>query len=422
MKPQTGIEERTKIVNEYFKGASVPTLCIQYQVKKSALYSWIKRSKNELTNSRFEASLDNKHNIVSQIENGKSVKEVCALYHLKQSTVYHWMHQYGLNHSDIDIPDRKQKPIDVNRLVESVRILKQTSITNDMNTLEKYELIRSLSADHSLVLLCELFDMSRSTFYSYSHKKIPAHLRRDKDLKRIIMETYLRHKKRIGAAKIKHDMSLRNLTVSLKKVYQLMKELNISRIVPKKNPYLKPPKKTNLDCRNLLHQQFDQKAPDLVWASDITEIKINQRPVYLCAIMDLFSRKIIAYQVSRKNNTRLTLLTLAQAIENRTHKPNLFHSDRGVQYTALKFRKQIRKWNITQSFSAPGYPYDNSPMESFFATFKRETVKIMLPFKLIQDYIRMVKEYMQYYNNDRPHRSLGMRTPNHVEAESILLS
>jgi len=417
MKKHASKEEKAKMVNEYFKGKSIANLCLKHQIKKSALYSWIHSSTDEIKQSRFEATPENKKNVVALVKNGKTVKEVCTKFSIKPSTVYHWVTQYGSETVNGNKVERKKKIINMERIYESIEILKQTSVTNDMNNLEKTELIRSLSTNRPVALLCKLFELSRATYYAYLHKRLPAHLLRDKQLKILVMETYLRHKKRIGAAKIRQDLSLQAQTVSLKKIYQLMKELKITKIVPKKNPYIRLSKKTNKNCHNHLNQQFDQIAPNLVWVSDITEIKINRSPVYLCAIMDLFSRKIIAHQVSRKNNTRLTLMTIDQAIENRKEKPHLFHSDRGVQYTALKFQKHLQKLEITQSFSAPGYPYDNSPMESFFATFKKETIKKLVSFKLIQDYIKLVNEYMMYYNSIRPHRGLGMRTP--IDKENI---
>lgn len=312
--------------------------------------------------------------------------------------------------------------MNVERLKLSIEILKKTSMTNDMNISEKVELIHSLREEFPLNLLCELFSLSRSTYYKYTKKVVPKHIIRDQKLRVLIKELYLKNKKRIGANKIRESLKMQGLQVSYKKVRQIMKELNIEkRDEPKKVTWIPKPK-TNDSCKNLLNRQFTQKAPNLVWVSDITEIKINNKPVYLCAIMDLYSKKIIAHQVSRKNNTRLTILTLKKAIANRKTVPNIFHSDRGSNYTARKFQKLLIKHNISQSFSAPGYPFDNAVIESFFSQYKRETIKIMLPFKKIQDYVKMVKEYVTWYNEDRFHMGLGMLTPNKKEKVYFRLS
>lgn len=422
MKKQKTQKQRDKIVNEYFNGEKIAFLCSKYNLKKSTIYSWIYYSKNELSTSDFEVKEKNIINIVSLVLRGESVKSVCQKFNMKQSTVYYWVNKYQKHVLEKKPIVRKKKEENTERLKLAISILKQTSMTNDMSLQEKIELIHSLKDTYPIKLLCELFEVGRNTYYKYINKELPPHIIRDVKLKVIIKETYLRHKKRIGANKIKKDLSLQGYTVSYKKIRQIMKELNIERIIPKKNPFIKPPKRTNKNCRNLLNQKFNQKSPNLVWVSDITEIKINNKPVYLCAIMDLFSRKIIAHQISRKNNTRLTLLTFRKAMQNRKTKPNMFHSDRGVNYTARKFQKFLKKQQITQSFSAPGYPFDNAVIESFFASYKRETVKMMLPFRKIQEYIKMTKEYMHYYNNNRFHSGIGLLTPSLKEKIHYRLS
>ena len=411
---------RNKIVNEYFKGEHVVNLCKRYRVKKSALYSWILVKKKVIRKSNFESTLENKINVVTIALSGKSVIHICKKFQLKRSTLYYWISKYRSSIENNTVIVRKKKIEKVSRMKQSIIILKRMSVSENMCLMEKVELVKSLSSKHSLKLLCELFKLSRSTYYSYQNKKIPTYLERDKMLKVMIKETYLRHKKRIGAIKIKHDLLLQGQLVSLKKVFQIMQGLQIRMITLKKKPFIVLHKKTNENLKNLLNQQFEQKAPNIVWVSDITEIKIKQKPVYLCVIIDLFSRKVVAHQVSRKNNTRLTMMTIDQAIKKRKLKPNMFHSDRGVQYTSFLFQEHLQKKDISQSYSAPGYPYDNSVMESFFSSFKRETVKKMIPFTIIQEYIKMVNEYITYYNHVRFHRGIGMLTP--VDKEKIYYS
>lgn len=363
---------KQKIITEYYNGKTVKHLCKRYSIKKSTLYQWIKVSKAGISQPKFETSLENKLLVVSLIGNGTSIKEVCHNYNIKQSTLYYWVHKYTHKKIDANPISRKQKLKDINRLETSIEILKSISMTNTMNILEKTRLITSLSNKYSISQLCELFNMQRSTYYAYVKKNISQYMERDIFLKSLIKDTYLRHKKRIGAVKIRQDLLLQDQNISLKKIYQLMKELEIRQITPKKNPYIGLSTRGNIEMPNLLKQKFNQKAPNLVWVSDITEIKINQKPVYLCVIIDLFSRKVIAHQVSRKNNTRLTMITLNIAMLNQKCLPNMFHSDRGVQYTSFIFRKNLEKLQITQSFSAPGYPYDNAVMESFFPLLKEK--------------------------------------------------
>ncbi len=195
-----------------------------------------------------------------------------------------------------------------------------------------------------------------------------------------------------------------------------MNNLHISKQTPKNTPYLKLKKNTNSTCKNILRQRFNPLEPNLVWVSDVTEIKIKSKPVYLCIIMDLFARKIIGHSISLKNNTKLVEKTFNHALSNRKDKlPVMFHSDRGSPYTSYQFRQTIQRYNITQSFSAPGYPYDNSPMESFFSQYKRETLQERSSISTIKAYKEFVQEYIDYYNAYRFHRGLGLLTPNKKE-------
>lgn len=140
---------------------------------------------------------------------------------------------------------------------------------------------------------------------------------------------------------------------------------------------VKPPKfKARSDegkCENILCQRFEQTAPNLVWVSDFTYLKAGGKFYYLCAVMDLYSRKIIAYKLSDKIDTKLAVDTVDLAVANRGKSNGIiFHTDRGSQYTSKEFRKHLDNLNIIQSFSAKGHPYDNAVMECFFKYLKKE--------------------------------------------------
>lgn len=110
-----------------------------------------------------------------------------------------------------------------------------------------------------------------------------------------------------------------------------------------------------------------------MWVSDVTYHKFNNTVFYICVIIDLYARKVIAYNVSNANNTRLVKRTLKEAYEERkTDSDLVFHSDNGSNYTSKSFMKYLKELNITQSFSRPHIPYDNSVVESFFKYLKAE--------------------------------------------------
>ena len=137
---------------------------------------------------------------------------------------------------------------------------------------------------------------------------------------------------------------------------------------------------------------------------------------YICAILDLYARKVIAYKVSKHNSTQLTKSTFKIAYQNRQPSSNLlFHSDQGSNYTSNEFRKYLKSLNITQSFSRPGTPYDNSVIESFFGSFKREGL-YRYRFKTERDFFEAIDEYIKFYNEKRPHSVLMNQTPNAFES------
>ena len=127
------------------------------------------------------------------------------------------------------------------------------------------------------------------------------------------------------------------------------------------------------DCPNHLKQNFNPSAPNQVWVSDITYIPASNRFCYLCTVIDLFARKVIAYWLSPKMKVQLTIGTFQAAWNNRGKPVGLlFHSDHGSQYTAKEFRKLLDGYDVVQSFSAKGNPYDNAMAENFFSILKTQ--------------------------------------------------
>lgn len=151
-----------------------------------------------------------------------------------------------------------------------------------------------------------------------------------------------------------------------------MKNLQLPKMSTEK-PYKNYKHKDNGDCTNHLHQEFNQKAPNIVWASDFTYIKVAGRWYYLCIVMDLFSCKVISWHISGKLDADPVMAAFNKAYEKRNHPSGLmFHSDRGAQYTAFAFRQLLDSLNVVQSFPKKGYPFDNACCKSFFKYLKKE--------------------------------------------------
>ncbi len=197
-----------------------------------------------------------------------------------------------------------------------------------------------------------------------------------------------------------------------------MKEMGLEVKRPQyRAEHLKPLPRIYL--KNNLKQQFDQSEPNKVWVSDITYVKVGTQYYYICVVLDLFSRKLISYGMSDTIDTILTMNTFNSAYDMRGKPEGLMlHSDQGVQYTSYVFRKRLKELKVKQSFSAPGSPYDNSVCESFFNTLKKEAVYHYL-YDTPEDLQAVLEEYIHFYNEERPHRKLNMKTPNQFESDFI---
>ena len=170
------------------------------------------------------------------------------------------------------------------------------------------------------------------------------------------------------------------------------------------------------DYKNVLNKKFYPDKPNLVWVSDITYVRVNSRFFYICVIIDLFARKVIAYKTSSKINSQLVLDTLFSAYYKRNSPSSvMFHSDRGVQYTSKIFRNTLDSLNFVQSFSAKAHPYDNAVAESFFKYLKKEDLN-RKTFSSIYELNLALFEYIEgFYNSKRPHFANKLLTPDEKE-------
>ena len=169
--------------------------------------------------------------------------------------------------------------------------------------------------------------------------------------------------------------------------------------------------------KNYLNQEFNTTTPNQVWVSDVTFFKCNNKQYYICAIIDLYARKVVSYKIRKINSTQLVKTTLKVAYEERKPSTSLiFHTDRGANYISKSFNDYLKSLKITHSFSRPHVPYDNSVMESFFASLKREEL-YRKKYRSEKEFYKAVDDYIKFYNERRPHAKLQYKTPNQKERE-----
>lgn len=264
-----------------------------------------------------------------------------------------------------------------------------------------------------------MLHVNPSTYYKFRNRKPSKRELDNQYYRKIIFNIYTASKKRLGAGKIKIILYRDyGINISEGRVYRLMKSMILPKMSTIKPKYPKNSATSSLHLKNALNQKFDVKLPNQVWTTDFTYIPIgsNKKKVYLCVIMDLFSRKIISWKVSEHINTRLAIDVLNEAVTIRNPQSSLlFHSDRGSQFTAKDFRDLLDKYNFLPSNSHPGYPYDNSVTESFFKYLKQRELN-RKSFSSLEQVKLACFEYIEsFYNNYNPHSANDGLTPNEKE-------
>ena len=257
--------------------------------------------------------------------------------------------------------------------------------------------------------------VNRSSYYKHFNNNPSPRTLENQKIKSTILTIYFSSKKRLGVYKINSLLSREyGINISIGRTYRLFKSMNLPKMSTVK-PFIKY-SKSNLDNtnrNNILNRNFNVNEPNLVWVSDITYVKVNGTFFYVCVIIDLFSRKVIAYKCSSSMSANLVISCFKEAFIKRNKPKNLiFHSDQGSQYTSKQFRDILDEFNVCQSVSNPGCPYDNAVAESFFKFLKLEELN-RKSFSNKQDLQLSLFEYIEgFYNSRRPHSFNGNLSPN----------
>ncbi len=175
-------------------------------------------------------------------------------------------------------------------------------------------------------------------------------------------------------------------------------------------------------AENILNREFTAERPNEKWLTDVTEfhyyIELEKHKVYLSAILDLYDRRIVSYVINDSNNNALVFETFDAAVRDNPDAHPLFHSDRGFQYTNRVFHAKLELAGMKQSMSRVAKCIDNGPMEGFWGILKRERY-YGKRFTSRKELVKMIADYIEYYNTKRLQRNLGVLTP--MEKHEIYL-
>ena len=261
-------------------------------------------------------------------------------------------------------------------------------------------------------MMCRVLKVSRSGYYAWRIRPESARAKTDRQLTGVIRRLHTQSKGVYGSPKITADLRDEGYRHGRNKIARLMRLAGLRgcpkrrfRVTTQRDP-------SHPVAENLLDQDFTAEAPNQRWAADITFIATNQGWLYLAVVMDLYSRRIVGWSMSRWINRHLVIDALNMAIGARRPEHDLIHhSDRGSQYTSDDFRDELLKHGIDCSMSARGNCYDNAVVESFFGLMKREWVN-RVRYRTREEARADVFEYIEcFYNRKRRHGYLGNISP-----------
>jgi putative transposase len=230
------------------------------------------------------------------------------------------------------------------------------------------------------------------------------------DLKALIKRIFELHKGRYGYRRITATICQTGQHVNHNTVQRLMGELGLkSQVRPKKYKSYKG--EVGRTAPNVLNRKFQAERANEKWVTDVTEVKIGDRRLYISPILDLYNREIIAYETSERPVFEMVGSMLKKALAKLTrHERPMLHSDQGWQYQMPAFRTTLHERQLTQSMSRKGNCHDNAAMESFFAVMKSEFFYLN-KFKSIEEFKTELAKYIRYYNHDRIKMQLGGMSP-----------
>jgi putative transposase len=283
-----------------------------------------------------------------------------------------------------------------------------------------FQFIEAHADEHRVTKMCELLRVSRAGYYRYVQRQADGPSSREKrrrELERAVRRIFLESRETYGSPRIHARLLQEGWIVSQKTVANRMKELGL---FSKRRWKRVGTTDSSSDARvypNELGRAFRPENLNEAWAVDITYIPTLEGPLYFNPVLDLCSKRVLAYRVEDHMKTELPKEALEEAIaRRRPEKGWIHHSDRGSQYTSEAYVDVLNDAEAVISMSAKGDPYDNACLESFFSGFKQEFLYRWRPASKAEAR-ELIASYVHFYNEERLHSTLGYETPAAFERQ-----
>jgi putative transposase len=263
--------------------------------------------------------------------------------------------------------------------------------------------------------MCWLAGMSRTGYYRRLAEEDPAE--EDMEVRAAIQEIALAHQRRYGYRRITAELRRRGLQVNHKRVVRWMRDDNLLAIRSRRY-VITTDSQHELEVFLNLAKRMKLTNINQLWVADLTYIRLQKEFVYLAAVLDAWSRRVIGWALDRSLAARLTISALERALAARRPQAGLVHhSDRGIQYASRDYVDLLQQHHLIPSMSRPANPYDNATCESFMKTLKQEEIYCR-QYRDVNDLEAHVEEFLDcYYNHQRLHSALGYRTPAEFEQQ-----
>jgi transposase InsO family protein len=280
----------------------------------------------------------------------------------------------------------------------------------------KFAFIAAEKAWAPVVVLCKVLEVSRSGFYAWERRVPSARSREDAKLRVHIAAIHERSRGTYGSPRVHAELRALGLGASRKRVARLMRELGIA---SRRKRRFKATTDSRHDlpvAENVLDRKFDADAPNVAWVTDITYVWTSEGWLYLAAILDLFSRRVVGFAMSERIDRELVLEALRVAAGRRAPNAGLVHhSDRGSQYASNDYQAALDELGVVCSMSRKGNCWDNAVAESFFATLKTELVYLRR-FATRAEARAAIFDFIEtFYNRQRRHSTLAFLSPVEFE-------
>ena len=292
----------------------------------------------------------------------------------------------------------------------------------------KYVFIADHASEYTVTEMSEMLDVSRSGYYAWvqrlSRRSLSVREQADQEALQAILETHQACQAKLGQRKLWVRLKTWGQTWGRDRVARLMRQHGL--VTRKKQPF-RPVTMDSVHhlpvAPNVLSRDFTAPAPNQKWVSDITYLWTAHGWLYLCVVLDLYSRRVVGWALMDTLESTLVLTALRRAVQQRHPPPGLlFHSDRGSQYASLAVGELLALNGMIQSISRAGNCWDNAVSESWFAAFKAEAI----PEDGIassEEAQAIVFEHIEaFYNSVRPHTTLGFLTPIAFELKHSTLT